>query len=1004
MQKSWRMIYRHIIRLLCVVVVICATQRADAQYYTWGSDAASLKWDNIKTPDVRIIYPDTVDALARRTLLYIESSKSDISYGFTYPALKIPFVMHPENFQSNGMVMWLPKRIEFLTSPSIDSYSMPWIKQLVAHEYRHAVQYNNLNRGVVRVLSYIMGQQGSSLGLLFLPLPIIEGDAVKVETSMSSFGRGLQPSFTMGYRAIGEGMLNRKNVDKWFCGSYKEYIPDHYELGYQIVDYSYTHYNENIWDRVAFYSVRNPYVISTTAVSLNKYYNTNTAKLVRAAFADLLEYWNGLPERENSTEMLSKIDTTTYTSYTHPIACEDGSLIALKSDYSKPNRFVRSGLDGEDEEKLSYIGYLSTRPTLGGERLWWSEYRRSTLFEQRVNSALCYMDIERERPKRVWGFSNTLYPTAIGDSNDHIAYVEYTPNGQYTIVEMELCGDKVKNAKDFREISRTPITFPTEVHGLAWDNTTDELYFIATDDSGMWLGVRDKEHKDGFRQLRKGAYITLSDLRAKDGILYFGSIESGYDELHSYDIASGVERRLSQSKFGSFDPSPPVGGYSYATTYDKHGYHLARQKVDVLDIVVEPTSLPQNIVNPKRTKWDLINLDSVSYTPADSIASHKEHRSRKYHKGLKLINVHSWMPMAFNPFEISDEQRLNIAVGATVMSQNLLSSAEGYASYGYNTTEGSLISGGIKYDGLGFDLEFDATYGGNQILYSPLGVETQQQEYYAFTTGVALPLIFQCGYHTRTLKLSSSWNFSNGLVYDLDKLEVDKETNQIYNYKMIGFSEGLHKLSFGVGYSDIVRSAQRDAMVPWGYSVSAAYALSPSERNISDLMSLYGKLITPGLFPYNSFSVAACYQNSYGGYSIDGSVDLDDDTIDLTGINLLSFQSVALLPRGFSSIDIINNKYASMSFDYQFPICYPEGGIGSIIYFRRIRANLGFDMARFDNYYTNKVSRIYSYGGDLILDINPLRMPDASTTSIKISLYQPSIGGFSYSFGVALPF
>ena len=35
------------------------------------------------------------------------------------------------------------RQVEFLTSPAIDGYSMPWYKQLVAHEYRHAVQYNN---------------------------------------------------------------------------------------------------------------------------------------------------------------------------------------------------------------------------------------------------------------------------------------------------------------------------------------------------------------------------------------------------------------------------------------------------------------------------------------------------------------------------------------------------------------------------------------------------------------------------------------------------------------------------------------------------------------------------------------------------------------------------------------------------------------------------------------------------------------------------------------------
>ena len=235
-----------------------------------------MKWSAIRTPDVRMIYPDTASGLAARTLHYIRSVQPSIGYGFRHGPMRIPFVMHPENFQSNGLVMYLPKRVEFLSSPAIDSYSMPWYKQLVAHEYRHAVQYNNLDRGLIRVLSRLLGQQGSTVGLLFMPLWALEGDAVMSETMMSSYGRGLQPSFTMAYRAMGRVGRNRRdtrdrrNTDKWFCGSYRDYIPDHYELGDQLCSYAYDRYGENVWDKVAWDGSRNPYVILTTHAALRK--------------------------------------------------------------------------------------------------------------------------------------------------------------------------------------------------------------------------------------------------------------------------------------------------------------------------------------------------------------------------------------------------------------------------------------------------------------------------------------------------------------------------------------------------------------------------------------------------------------------------------------------------------------------------------------------------------------------------------------------------------------
>ncbi len=990
-KKLQKALVHRFISAIIAVMAMLSVSPSHAQYYSWGADPTSLKWQNIRTPYVRLIYPDTIDALARRTLTYIDAAKEDISHGFTHPALKIPFIMHPENFSSNGLVMWLPKRIEFLTSPAVDSYSMPWLKQLAAHEYRHAVQYNNLNRGVVRVLSYPLGEQGSALGLLFLPLYIIEGDAVMCETQMSSFGRALQPSFTMAYRAIGRDMLDRRNLDRWFCGSYLGYTPDHYELGYQAVSYAYTYLGDNVWDRVAAYGVRNPYVIATVSTALNKYYDINSAKLVRAAFTNLFDHWDSLPARENSTEVIATIDTTNYTTYSHPMPYgSKGDIVSLKEDYVHPSRFVLHKASG-DEERIAYTGNVSTRPSLGEKYVWWSEYRRSTLFDQRVNSQLCYMNIEDGKPHAVRKLRNVLYPTVIDESNGHIAYVEYLPNGQYSIIEIEIDLNSKGRDTGYREISRTPILFPTEVHGLAWDDQSRELYFIATDDSGMWLGARDKNIAGGFRQLQKGAYITLSDLRANGGKLYYGSIESGYDELHSFDIATGTECRITESTYGSFDASQPKDGYIYATTYDRHGYHLAKLKSDDNFGEVEHETLPQNIVNPERVDWDLINLDLIKYTPADSIASHANHKARRYNKAIKIINAHSWMPVATNPFELSEENRLYVSAGATIMSQNLLSTAEGYASYGYNSIEGSLWNMGLIYGGLGVDLEVEATYGGNQVVYDPFQIATpHQQTYYSVSTKATLPLTFSGGYRTRQLWMSALWNYTNGLVLDLDRIEFDAETGTLSSTSKIGFSEGLQKMSMGIGYYNIAKSAMRDLATPSGYSVSVNYALSPSEENFSDLLVLYGKLYTRGFAPYNSFSIEACYQNAIGGYKYNG-------------INLLSFQSAALLPEGFSSGDIINNHYTATSLDYQFPIWYPEGGIGSILYFRRVRLGAGFDAARFKDYY-DKEQFIYAYGANLIVDINTMRLPESGTTAVEMSLFRNNFGNMSFQFGMVLPF
>ena len=137
------------------LILLMSATISFAQYYSWGADPVHLKWMESKGSSTSVIYPRDAEQIGLTTLYFTKQMQPYINYGFTLPPLDIPFIVHPENMNSNGLVMWLPKRVEFLSSPSIDGYSMPWIKQLVAHEYRHAAQYNNLNVGFIKFLSYL---------------------------------------------------------------------------------------------------------------------------------------------------------------------------------------------------------------------------------------------------------------------------------------------------------------------------------------------------------------------------------------------------------------------------------------------------------------------------------------------------------------------------------------------------------------------------------------------------------------------------------------------------------------------------------------------------------------------------------------------------------------------------------------------------------------------------------------------------------------------------------
>ena len=977
--------------LTAAAVVVCHV--ACAQYYSWGADPARFRWMQAKGEKTNVIYPQHTQQIGLTTLYFTDRMRPYIDYGFKLPALNLPFVVHPENMQSNGLVMWLPKRVEFLSTPAIDGYSMPWIKQLVAHEYRHAVQYNNLNVGVVKFLSYLLGQQGSTVGLIFMPIWMIEGDATMCETEASSFGRALQPRFTLEYRAMGDIVNKYRNSDKFFCGSYRDFIPDHYQLGYQLVAHGNELTGRVMANDMADYGPRKPWMIIWR---MQRLFGFNKEQLFDSTFSSLTNFWSQLPTQENTSTLLPTPKIKSYTTYSSPLFV-DGKVITLKKDLDKPSRFVTLDTDTGEERTLCYTGSVATPPTYDeiNNRIWWTEYRRSTLFAQKVNTTLCYLDLDKQRPRtRQMGGRNILYPTP--DDEGGLAWAEYSADGIYTL-HHEYC--------DGQHFSFA-LPFGQEVHSLAWDNMTRCHYCIITGDEGMWISRITPEKE--ISQVTRPAYITLSRLRARDGKLYYGSIASGRDEIHCYDLIAEREYQLTESTYGSFDASPAENGEIVLTTYDSLGYHPAMQRTDKLWREVEYSQLPKNVVNPPRKRWGIINLDTVKMVEPDSTLTHSAKKIRRYSKGLHLLNFHSWAPLAYDPFALSEDGAINMNLGATVMTQNLLSSLQGFFSYGYSQSAGHFFKTSLRYYGLGPTISLNATYGGRQNIYPIYTYNPEKHEielpeapsrgkFYSVGLDVQFPLLFQRGYHTRYLIASAGWEYSNGLVANTGKLSFDD--GGISNIATIGYSKGIHLTSFTLGFQDMVRQAHRDFAPPWGVVASATYATNPANGAFSDLLALYAKVYTPGFVRHNSLTLAMAYQTSFGGFESDDA------------LSALSFKSARLLPRGFNLTQIENQNYLATSLNYQLPICYPDGGWRGVVYFKRIRLNAGFDYAQFerrrfheDGAVHREWQQINSWGGDIILDCNFLGQPASATTALKLSLYKPSEGSLYFAAGVELPF
>lgn len=928
-------------RVYLLVLALMSVLTLKAQYYSQGSAPYYIKWNQRELSSGKLVYPDYFERGAQRLHWLYDSLTPTISYGMDSSTLYMPLVVHTENSSSNGLVMFAPKRMELITTPPVDAFASEWYAQLLAHEYRHVVQYSNLNSGFFKPLSWLIGQQSGLISLAMMPLWFLEGDAVMAETQATSFGRALQPSFTIAYRAYMDELDNDFSRDKWFTESYRDYIPSYYNLGYQIVRYSRETYGVEMWDQVIDYVAKYPFTVLPKTIALKKYFDTSADKLLDQTMEQMREHWASLPKRENSTVPIVGADPKNYITYRSPQYINDSTVYALKSDYDRASRIVAVDPRDGSEQIVCYTGSINTPLSYGNGRLLWSELRESTFWERKVDSKLCYYDLSTKKSGTIDSDDSAIFPIYIGEE---LAYVSYTHSGDYTLVVGE---------------RSMPIRGASSVHGLCYDAQSSTIALILLGAEGMWIAGADIETQS-LSQITAPSRVTISNLAANSGVLSFGSIASGYDEVHTLDLATGVERQATTSRYGSFSPSAITAeGDLFVTTYSTEGYILSRQSAEsATDNVVDYSLLPKNIVNLPSTEWNIINVDSVAISIANAeeveCCEHTETQGKKYSKLGHIVNVHSWLPVGFDPFSVIEEDNFDFALGATVMSQSLLSSLVASVSYQY-TENGHGAIADLEYSALPVKIELEAEYGdGKQLIYGLQNTIYGEKTKFSSTARLYLPAKLSDGAHIKTLTPIVEYAHSNSIYYS-----AERETME----------SGLGQMGVAISYSDYLRSAYRDILPRWGYFVKATSISAPFSMggDMSELWAFKGGVYLPSFLPHHSIVIQGAVH--YQEYSKYNSYYKD------------------LYPRG-ADYNIAAYDYYATSIDYQFPLAYPDWGINSIVHFTRLRLDLNYDYAYFTNVYGSWQS-VDSYGATLYIDMHPLRIP-ANTTTLGISIYKPS--------------
>ena len=322
----------HIRIIFFILLSLAGSVVCSSQFYDLGQDPASLKWKQIKTTHFNVIYPSKMEKNGQEMANLLEFYYTPVSLSLNQKPRRISVVLHNQSVISNASVPWAPKRIEFYTCPDQESYPQPWLDQLALHELRHVVQVDKINHGFSRGLYYVFGEQATAAIIgAFVPFWFLEGDAVVTETLLSQAGRGRVPSFSMELRAqlLEKG---RFSYDKAVYGSFRDYTPDHYILGYNMVGSVRKKYGAAVWDRALTTVSRYPFIITPFNHGLRKSTGKGKVKLYKECMHTLDSLWR-IQDKELSLTPFKKISGNRkkrYTSYRNASYINDSLYLTVR--------------------------------------------------------------------------------------------------------------------------------------------------------------------------------------------------------------------------------------------------------------------------------------------------------------------------------------------------------------------------------------------------------------------------------------------------------------------------------------------------------------------------------------------------------------------------------------------------------------------------------------------------------------------------------------------------
>ena len=906
---------------LAILILLLLSGEAKAQYYLSGQDASSLRWNRIKSDHFTIIFPNDYASEANRIARLLETTYPVLRATYDARAKATPVIIHPHSVIPNASAAWAPRRMDFYQTSPQDGYSQDWMKQLSLHELRHIVQFSTLDKGFGKLISALSGQQGTAAVMgAFVPLWFIEGDAVTSETIFSSSGRGRQSRFSAALKAQLQD-LGAYSYGKAYFGSYKDHVPDIYELGYHLVAYNQLKFGDKLWHEALGRTAKQPWRIKPFTSGIRKVSGMNKIQLYKTSMAGLNEAW------KNQNEAM-KIQTAGYisplgevfTNYKSPRLLNNGKIVALKSSMDDISAIVL--LDSLRETIIHRPGImLHDWMSVSDSLIVWAEYQPDERWSNVSYSVIKSYSLSTKKTRQLTSLTRYFAPDLSAD-NASLAAVEQGIVSGSSLIVIDIQSLKIKS-----RYRGGDMTFQTP----RWNPDATKVYFTAIANDGKAI-FEWQPDKDSIRRLTPFTFtdFALSQV-TEEGILLQGDW-LGAAGIFFWRFSTQTLEMLTQRPFSAIDPVFDRDGNLIFSDYSAHGYRVAA--VSGGNEINQPVPFEQrgSYWIADRLSQPLFNLDT---TLIDTLSYHSE----KYNRIAHLFDFHSWSPVHID----ANNRELN--PGISLFSQNALSTMVTELGYKYDMNEqtGKYIAN-LTYLGWYPELTFGMSHGLRKGVAmndnKPVGLKWKETD---LSFGAVVPLNFSKGIWLRGARTSVSFrhlfrNMEAGIPLDFKQNSSD----------MLSYSTVLYNQR---------RMATRDLYPRLGQVVQLVFRHSPFDADPADQCFAGGVFYFPGFVKNHGFKLYASYQTENTGF--------------------VSFGNLAAIPRGYAGIHA--STQTMLKLDYAAPLFYPDLDLPTIMYLKRVSAYF------FADYLMISSGSLFSSGVEIMSDWHFFNLPAPVSIGLRIS-------------------